>query len=115
MISLPLYWPQFGATECGRFMCLQFGHGWICTSASARCERRRPFFDLDSLTFGSATAREFYRTLALGRLLRGLLAVRRARLQRLHPTPHGGHGAAEVRLELLELLQRVSLGLADDL
>src|SRR4029077_3400268 len=35
-------------------MCLQFGEVWIWTSASARCERRRPFFDLDSLTFGSA-------------------------------------------------------------
>src|SRR5438445_11543497 len=52
--SRPLYWPQLGQTECGRLGCLQFGHGWIWTRASARCERRRPFFDLDSLTFGSA-------------------------------------------------------------
>src|SRR5438270_13024025 len=52
--SRPLYWPQLGQTECGRFGCLQFGHGWIWTRASARWERRRPFFDLDSLTFGSA-------------------------------------------------------------
>src|SRR5437588_10412840 len=64
--SRPAYWPQFGQTECGRFGCLQFGHGWIWTSASARCERRRPFFDLDSLTLGRATAREFYRTSRLG-------------------------------------------------
>src|SRR5438270_6698442 len=101
--SRPAYWPQFGQMECGRRGCLQFGHGWIWTSASARCERRRPFLDLDSLTFGRATAREFYRTLALGRLLGGFLAVRRAGLQGLHPAPHRRHGAAEVRFELLQL------------
>src|SRR5437879_3845312 len=48
-------------------MCLQFGQAWIWTSASARCERRRPFFDLDSLTFGRAMARGFYGMLASGR------------------------------------------------
>src|SRR5436305_9565511 len=76
--SRPLYWPQLGQTECGRFGCLQFGHGWIWTRASARCERRRPFFDLDSLTFGRATARELYRGSAPRRLLRGLVRACRA-------------------------------------
>src|SRR5256885_2926485 len=95
-------------------MCLQFGQGWIWTSASARCERRRPFFDLESLTFGSATKPEFYRELRDWRLVR-LLRGRLARLQCLHPTPHRRQRAAQVRLELLELLQRVGLRLADDL
>src|SRR5712691_8171793 len=95
-------------------MCLQFGQGWIWTSASARCERRRPFFDFDSLTFGSATARRFYRTLTNWRLV-CLFWLGRARLQRLHPTPHGGQCPPEVRLELLQLLEGVRLGLADDL
>jgi hypothetical protein len=40
---------------------LQFGHGWSWISASARWDRRRPFLDLESLTFGCAIGGEFYR------------------------------------------------------
>src|SRR5216683_7038770 len=115
MTSRPAYWPQFGQIACGRRGCLQFGQGWIWTSASARCERRRPFFDLDSLTFGRATARKLYRNLASRRLVCGFLVGRLVGLQRLHPTSHRLQGAAEVGLELLQLLERVGLRLADDL
>src|SRR5256885_14706578 len=139
-------------------MCLQLGHAWIWTSASARCERRRPFLDLDSLTFGSAMGPgnstgtfageaglprgtpsvagndwEALRNqtrgdgrsksglqphlgfLAAGCLVRGFRVLGLVGLQRLHPTPHCLQRATEVGLELLELLERVSLGLADDL
>src|SRR5438067_1307644 len=44
----------YSPTECGRLGCWQLGQGWIWMRASARCERRRPFFDFDSLTFGRA-------------------------------------------------------------
>src|SRR5260370_37596846 len=93
---------------------LQFGQGWSCTCSSARCERRRPFFDLDSLTFGRAMAAEFYRKLLGGRFA-ALVRLRLTRLQRLDPTPHRRQRAPEVRLELLQLLQRICLGLTDDL
>src|SRR5581483_7220239 len=53
------------------------------------------------------------RASAFGRLLGGFLAVGGAGLERLHPAPHRGQGAAEVRLQLLELLERVRLSLAD--
>src|SRR5260370_13482014 len=96
-------------------MCLQFGQAWIWTSASARCERRRPFFDLESLTFGRATARKLYRNLASRRLVCGFLVGRLVGLQRLHHTPHSLQRAAQVGLELLQLLERVGLRLADDL
>ena len=113
---------------------MQFGHGWIWTKASARCERRRPFLDFDSLTFGCATAAEVYRNrlppldegrsdrtraercrggarcpnaLPVSRLFAGLLACRHARLQSLDAPTDGGNGTAEVRLELLQLLERV--------
>src|SRR5258708_34223061 len=94
---------------------LQFGQGWSCTCTSARCERRRPFFDLDSLTFGRAMAAEFYRSCLLGGRFAALVRLRLTRLQRLDPTPHRRQRAPEVRLELLQLLQRICLGLADDL
>src|SRR5207245_11450156 len=96
----------------GRFMCLQLGQGWICTSASARCERRRPFFDLDSLTFGRATAGEYYRKLGACRLVGGLPIGGLVGLESLHPTPHRAQRPAEVRLELLDLLERVRLRVA---
>src|SRR5947209_20076008 len=112
--SRPLYWPQFGQTECGRFGCLQFGHGWIWTRASARCERRRPFLDLESLTFGRATAAEFYRKLLRG-CFAALFRLRLARLQSLDAPADGGQRAPQVSLELLELLERIGFGLADDL
>src|SRR6266550_3832949 len=44
-----------------------------------------------------------------------LLRLRLVGLQRLHPTPDGLQRAAEMRLQLLELLEGVGLGLADDL
>src|SRR5437660_10309475 len=107
---------------CGRLMCLQLGQGWIWTSASARWERRRPFLDLDSLTFGRATARKVYGkpgsrrgTLVFCCLVLGFFGGRLVRLQGLHPTPHGGQCPAEMRLELLQLFQGVRLCLADDL
>src|SRR5690242_10413237 len=96
-------------------MCLQFGQAWIWTRASARCERRRPFFDLDSLTFGRAMARKSYGKLASRRLVSGFLVGRLVGLQRLHPAPHRLQRAAQVRLQLLQLLERVGLRLADDL
>src|SRR5207302_9480013 len=96
-------------------MCLQFGEAWIWTSASARCERRRPFFDLDSLTFGRAMARGFYGMLASGRPVCRLFGLRLVGLERLHPTPHGLQRAPEVGLELFQLLERIRLGFAADL
>src|SRR6266576_2921399 len=105
-------------------MCLQLGQGWICTSASARWERRRPFLDLDSLTFGRAMAPKLYRKLALSRLVRGAARVRQASplrllalgclirglpvrgligLQRLDSATHGLQRAAQMRFELLQL------------
>src|SRR5216683_2439567 len=63
-------------------------------------------------------AAEFYRRLVLlrtGRLIGGLFRGRGAGLQSLHPAPHGRKGSPEMRLELLELLERVRLGLANDL
>src|SRR5216683_4470920 len=100
---------------CGRISFLQFGHGWSCTCTSARCERRRPFLDLDSLTFGRAMAAEFYRRSLLGRRFAALVRLRLARLQRLDTTPNGCQRAPEMRLELLQLLHRVRLSLPDDL
>src|SRR5216683_516487 len=72
---------------CGRISFLQLGHGWSCTCTSARCERRRPFLDLDSLTFGRAMAAEFYRRSLLGRRFAALVRLGLARLQRLDTTP----------------------------
>src|SRR5712691_2871065 len=63
-------------------------------------------------------AAEFYRRLVLlrtGRLIGGLFRGSGAGLQSLHPAPHGREGSPEVRLELLELLECVRLGLANDL
>jgi len=100
---------------CGRVSFLQFGQGWSCTWTSARCERLRPFFDLESLTFGRAMAAEFYRT-ELGR--GGLVALLRlglAGLQRLDASANCRQRAAEMRFELLQLLEGIRLGLADDL
>src|SRR6267143_1030636 len=94
---------------------LQFGQGCSCTCTSARCERRRPFFDLDSLTFGRAMAAEFYRSWLLGGRFAAFVGLGLTRLQRLDTAPHRRQRAPEMRLELLQLLQRVSLGLADDL
>src|SRR2546425_5326341 len=48
-------------------------------------------------------------------LVGGLLVGRLVRLQRLHTPPHGCERAAEMRLELFQLLQGVRLGVADDL
>src|SRR5260370_9343837 len=94
---------------------LQFGQGWSCTCTSARCERRRPFLELDSLTFGRAMAAEFYRRRLFGGGLLALLRLGLARLQRLDPAAHRGQGAPEVGLQLLQLLEGIALRLADDL
>src|SRR5438094_546169 len=100
---------------CGRRSRLHWGQGWSRKSSRARCERRRPFFDFDSLTFGRAMAT---RSLPGGRFLRHRVAIlrrSRRRLQRLHPSLHGGERPGEVSLQLLQLLESVGLGLADDL
>src|SRR5258708_20940154 len=93
---------------------LQLGHGWSCTCTNARCEGRRPFLDLDSLTFGRARAAEFYRSWLLGGRFAALVRLRLTRLQRLDTTAHRRERTPEVRLELLQLLQCVGLGLPDD-
>src|SRR3989442_5991029 len=60
-------------------------------------------------------AAEFYRTPLFGRRFAALVRLRRTRLQRLDATPNGCQRAPEMRLELLQLLHRICLGLPDDL
>src|SRR5260370_30311738 len=51
----------------------------------------------------------------LGGRFAALIRLGLTRLQRLDTTPHRRQRAPEVRLELFQLLQRIGLGLADDL
>jgi len=60
-------------------------------------------------------AAEFYRRLRSGRLVGGLIRRGGARLQSLDPAPNCRERSPEMRLELLELLERVRLGFANDL
>src|ERR1051326_5773214 len=103
------------------------GQGCSSTWPSARWERLLPLRPLDSLTFGSpmsvpectriaagnrrAAAWLRARLFGLGSVFRGRLAG----LQRLDAALDGRERPAEMGLQLLELLQRVRLRLADDL
>src|SRR5438552_13279897 len=60
-------------------------------------------------------APEVYGILAFGCLVRGLPVGGLILLQCLDPPPHRLQRAAEMRFELLQLLERVALGVADDL
>src|SRR5215470_7124784 len=112
-----MWWGRWGRRHCG--------HGWSVTAPSARWERRRPLRPFESFTFGSAMSLRKCTESGRGSELgpsgsnrfgcRTVAAVRgRARLQGLDAALHGGERAAQVGLDLLELLERVRLRLAHD-
>src|SRR2546427_228908 len=74
-----------------------------------------PFLVLPRLSLGRARPREFYGILAFGCLVRGPPVGGLILLQCPAPPPHRLQRAAEMRFELLQLLERVALGVADDL
>src|SRR5437763_14638912 len=113
-----------------RWSFLQCEQGCSCADTSARWERLPPLRALESLTFGSAigvgkctrtgcgtapcrTATPLPDGRVLLHVLRGRLRL--ARLERLDTALDRRQGPAQVRLQLLELLHRVRLGVPNDL